>query len=77
MVLRRVMDAARNYHVKIDATFTQLLVGIVTLEGVGRQLDPEVDIFREALPMLRRVRREYQSAVAGVGLKRLRGVLAM
>jgi len=77
LVLRRVMDAARNYHVKIDPTFTQLLVGIVTLEGVGRQLDPDVDIFREALPMLRRARREYQSAMAGVGLARLRGALPM
>ena len=36
----------------VDANFTTLGMSIVVLEGLGRQLDPELDLFSVALPML-------------------------
>ena len=32
--------------VRIDDSFTTLVMSIVVLEGLGRQLDPELDIFK-------------------------------
>ena len=51
-VLRRVLDASRDYKVKLDANFTSLILSIIILEGVGRQLNPDLDIFRAAMPIL-------------------------
>eukprot|EP01061_Rhynchopus_euleeides_P045441 TRINITY_DN8150_c0_g1_i5.p1 TRINITY_DN8150_c0_g1~~TRINITY_DN8150_c0_g1_i5.p1 ORF type:complete len:503 (+),score=161.85 TRINITY_DN8150_c0_g1_i5:740-2248(+) len=49
-VLTDTMDAVRVNKVKIDPNFTTLIVAIVVLEGVGRSLWPELNIFRVAAP---------------------------
>ena len=51
-VLRRVLRASRKYKVKLDANFTSLVLSIIILEGVGRQLDETLDIFKVALLIL-------------------------
>ena len=48
-VLGRVLSAVRHHRVKLDSNFVSVVVSISLLEGIGRQLDPEIDIFREAL----------------------------
>ena len=48
-VLGRVLSAVRHHRVKLDPNFVSVVVSISLLEGIGRQLDPEIDIFREAL----------------------------
>ena len=35
--------------VQVDASFTTLVCAIVVLEGLGRQLDPSLDLFSVAL----------------------------
>lgn len=68
-VLQRVLQLSSAHRVQLDSAFTRLIVGIVTLEGIGRQLDPRIDIFREALPFLRRMdpqlREAARAAAAG------------
>ena len=40
----------------MDSQFSSLVMGIVVLEGLGRQLDPNIDIFAISKPMLQIVR---------------------
>lgn len=62
MILHRMLDAARSHRVQLDPGFTRLVVGVLTLEGVGRALDPSVDIFASALPLLLNAQQEYRAA---------------
>lgn len=43
-----------TYHVKIESNFTTVMIGIMVAEGVGRSLDPEVDLLSVAAPILLR-----------------------
>lgn len=47
-VLMEVSDLVRRHQVQADPTFTTLVCAIVVLEGLGRQLDPSLDLFSEA-----------------------------
>ena len=51
-VLRNVLNLVRENQVQVDSSFTTLVLSIVLLEGLGRQLNPDLDIFKAALPML-------------------------
>jgi len=61
-VLERVMTLVHRHHVRLEPNFTSLIVSIIVLEGVGRQLDPELDIFRTSVPMLIRAQKMYKKA---------------
>jgi aarF domain-containing kinase len=54
-VLLDVLSAVREHRVMIEPNFTTLVSSICILEGLGRQLDPELDLFTLALPMLGRL----------------------
>lgn len=69
-VLQRMLSAARRHKVLLDPSFTKLIVGIVTLEGVGRQLDASIDIFSAALPMLSRTDSRTRKAAVGAAAVR-------
>ena len=47
-----MMTASLSHHVTIDTRFINLFVAIMIMEGMGRQLDPEMNIIRSALPIL-------------------------
>jgi len=51
-VLMQVTSLVRLHHVKIDPAFTSLVMAIGVLEGLGRQLDPDLDLFSVAMPLL-------------------------
>jgi predicted unusual protein kinase regulating ubiquinone biosynthesis (AarF/ABC1/UbiB family) len=44
----------REYRVKLDPAFASFIIAISTLEGVGRSLDPNLNIFRSAVPVIAR-----------------------
>ena len=44
-VLLEVTSLVRTHHVQPDPVFTTLVCAIVVLEGLGRQLDPTLDLF--------------------------------
>jgi predicted unusual protein kinase regulating ubiquinone biosynthesis (AarF/ABC1/UbiB family) len=52
VVLQRIMTLVRRHNVELVPNFTTLVISIVILEGVGRQLNPDLDIFQAALPVL-------------------------
>ena len=57
-VLRDVLNLVRENQVQVDSSFTTLVLSIVLLEGLGRQLNPKLDIFKAALPMLIKLKLE-------------------
>ena len=51
-VLLELTTLVRVHRVKVEPNFTTLVTAIVVLEGLGRQLDPTLDLFAVALPLL-------------------------
>ena len=40
---------------KMEGDFVNTVISILLLEGIGRQLDPGLDLFASALPILRQL----------------------
>lgn len=43
-ILTRLFQLARIHHVRIDAAYTNLVMSLLCVEGLGRQLAPEMDL---------------------------------
>lgn len=50
--ISQVLNVVRKYRVKIESNFATLIIATVILEGIGRQLDPEINILDESIPIL-------------------------
>ncbi|KAI0052521.1 ABC1-domain-containing protein [Auriscalpium vulgare] len=57
-ILTDVLRAVRQHHVKMEGDFINTVISILLLEGIGRQLDPSLDLFKSALPILRQLGRQ-------------------
>ena len=57
-ILHSVLQAVREHHVKMEANFVNTVISVLLLEGIGRQLDPGLDLFKSALPILRQLGRQ-------------------
>jgi aarF domain-containing kinase len=44
-LLERMLTMVRAHHVRMEGDFVSVVVAILLLEGLGRQLDPEMDLF--------------------------------
>lgn len=44
-VLSEVLDMVRGHHVRLEGDFVNVVLSILLLEGIGRTLDPELDLF--------------------------------
>lgn len=44
-LLDQVLGMVRSHHVRMEGDFITVIVAILLLEGMGRQLDPELDLF--------------------------------
>ena len=53
-LLNDVLAACRRHRIRLEANFATTVVAIAVVEGIGRQLDPELDLLREAGPFLAR-----------------------
>lgn len=54
-ILNQVLSMVRAHHVRLEGDFVNVVLSILLLEGIGRSLDPELDLFRSALPILRQL----------------------
>ena len=54
-LLSEVLKNVRVHHVKMEGDFVNTVISILLLEGIGRQLDPGLDLFASALPILRQL----------------------
>jgi len=51
-VLLELTNLVRQHRVKVEPNFTTVVTAIIILEGLGRRLNPSLDLFDIALPML-------------------------
>lgn len=54
-VLSQVLSMVRSHHVRMEGDFVNVVISILLLEGIGRSLDPNLDLFKAALPILRKL----------------------
>lgn len=67
-ILNEVLSMVRGHHVRLEGDFVNVVLSILLLEGIGRSLDPDMDLFAGALPILR----QLGAQAGGQGLKGLR-----
>lgn len=51
-LLARVLDLCRTYGVEIDPEMSSVVVSMLVLEGLGRSLDPDLNLMKAAIPFL-------------------------
>lgn len=44
-ILNEVLDMVRSHHVRMEGDFINVVLSILLLEGIGRNLDPNMDLF--------------------------------
>ncbi|KAI0870861.1 putative ubiquinone biosynthesis protein [Hypoxylon argillaceum] len=54
-ILQQVLDMVRGHHVRMEGDFVNVVISILLLEGIGRSLDPELDLLSRSLPILRQL----------------------
>ncbi|KAI1488311.1 hypothetical protein F5X96DRAFT_685579 [Biscogniauxia mediterranea] len=54
-ILQQVLDMVRWHHVRLEGDFVNVVISILLLEGIGRSLDPNVDLLSSSLPILRQL----------------------
>ena len=45
-ILQEVLSMVRTHHVRIEGDFVNVVISILLLEGIGRSLDPGLDLFK-------------------------------
>jgi aarF domain-containing kinase len=60
-ILTDVLKAVRQHHVKMEGDFINTVISVLLLEGIGRQLDPDLDLFKSSLPILRQLGRQMSA----------------
>lgn len=51
-VVTELFSAMVRHRVKQDGTFSSVILSMVVIEGLGRSLDPNIDIFTEVVPFI-------------------------
>ena len=60
-----MLSSSLKHHVTIDSRFVSLFMSVIILEGVGRQLDKNLNIISASLPIISYEIPEYSEV--GVG----------
>jgi len=51
-LLAKVLDLCRLYQVEIDPAMSSIVISMMVLEGLGRSLDPDLNLIKSAIPFL-------------------------
>ncbi|EFX00730.1 ubiquinone biosynthesis protein [Grosmannia clavigera kw1407] len=54
-ILQQVLGMVRGHHVRMEGDFVNIVLSILLLEGIGRSLDPDIDLLSASLPILRQL----------------------
>jgi len=54
-ILNQVLGMVREHHVRMEGDFVNVVISILLLEGIGRSLNPDIDLLSSALPILRQL----------------------
>jgi len=50
--MQQLFDLMIQHRVRLESEFTAVVLAVVILEGLGRSLDPGLDLMEEATPFL-------------------------
>jgi predicted unusual protein kinase regulating ubiquinone biosynthesis (AarF/ABC1/UbiB family) len=53
-----MMNILRRHRVRVNPTFTMCNIAIAVTEGIGKQLDPDLNLLQEGLPFFMRLQKE-------------------
>lgn len=51
-IIEKLLMLCRKHNVKLESRFVQVIVSLGIVEGLGRRLDPDVDILKRAAPFI-------------------------
>ncbi|KAL2149202.1 hypothetical protein VTH82DRAFT_8550 [Thermothelomyces myriococcoides] len=54
-ILQQVLSMVRQHHVRLEGDFVNVVISILLLEGIGRTLNPDLDLLSSSLPILRQL----------------------
>ncbi|TPX31746.1 hypothetical protein SmJEL517_g05028 [Synchytrium microbalum] len=54
-ILSDVLSSVRQHRVRLEGDFANIVVAIIVVEGIGRQLDDELDLLAATVPVLSRL----------------------
>ncbi|MEM7609437.1 MAG: hypothetical protein AAF411_29170, partial [Myxococcota bacterium] len=60
-LLRDLMDGAKRYGIEVPSGFLMMGKALMTVEGVGKQIYPELDVFEEVKPYFLRLMQQRYS----------------
>lgn len=66
-ILQQVLSMVRNHHVRLEGDFVNVVISILLLEGIGRSLNPDVDLLSSSLPILRQLSAQSGTQMAKSG----------
>ncbi|KAG5978895.1 hypothetical protein E4U55_005807 [Claviceps digitariae] len=66
-ILQQVLSMVRNHHVRLEGDFVNVVISILLLEGIGRSLNPDVDLLSSSLPILRQLGAQSGASMARGG----------
>lgn len=66
-ILQEVLSMVRNHHVRLEGDFVNVVISILLLEGIGRSLNPDVDLLSSSLPILRQLSAQSGTNMAKAG----------
>lgn len=66
-ILQEVLSMVRTHHVRMEGDFVNVVISILLLEGIGRSLNPNVDLLSSSLPILRQLGAQSGTSMAKSG----------
>lgn len=72
-ILQKVLQMVREHKVRLEGDFINVVISILILEGIGRSLNPELDLFKMALPILRSFGAQGSKEHSIIGLQTMPG----
>lgn len=66
-ILQQVLSMVRGHHVRMEGDFVNVVISILLLEGIGRSLNPDVDLLSSSLPILRQLSTQTGAQMAKHG----------
>ncbi|CCU75463.1 putative ubiquinone biosynthesis protein [Blumeria hordei DH14] len=66
-ILNDVLSMVRSHHVRMEGDFINVVISILLLEGIGRILNPDIDLLSTALPILRQLGSQSGSGIIRQG----------
>lgn len=66
-ILQQVLSMVRSHHIRLEGDFVNVVISILLLEGIGRSLNPDLDLLSSSLPILRQLSAQSGARMAKQG----------